>query len=69
MRRASLFATALAAAALHAAPLAAQDELEVAKPGKSPAFTFGAPLDNGLGVTSLESLRGRPTLFEFWGTY
>jgi hypothetical protein len=68
MRRASLLATALASAALCAAPGAVQ-ELDVAKPGKSPAYTFSSPLENGLGVTSLESLRGRPTLFEFWGTY
>ena len=68
MRRASLLATALASAALCAAPGAVQ-EMEVAKPGRSPTFAFSSPVDNGIGVTSLESLRGRPTLFEFWGTY
>ena len=68
MRRASLFASAFAGALLHAASAAAQ-EVDVAKPGKSPAYTFSSPVDNGIGVTSLESLRGRPTLFEFWGTY
>jgi hypothetical protein len=66
MRRASLLATALAGIAVCTAPAAAQD---TAKVGKVPEFTFSRPIDNALGVTSLESFRGHPTLFEFWGTY
>ena len=66
MRRASLLATAVVGVALCAAPAPAQD---TAKVGKVPEFTFSKPIDNALGVTSLESFRGHPTLFEFWGTY
>jgi hypothetical protein len=66
MRRVSLLATAVVGVALCAAPAPAQDKVRA---GNVPEFTFNRPLDNALGVTSLESLRGKPTLFEFWGTY
>ena len=66
MRRGSLLVTALAGIALCAVPATAQD---TAKVGKVPEYAFTAPLDNGLGLNSLESFRGHPTLFEFWGTY
>jgi hypothetical protein len=66
MRRASLLASALASVVLLAAPAVAQDKV---KAGQRPEFTFGQALDNALGVSSLESFRGHPTLFEFWGTY
>ena len=42
--------------------------------GASPAedevvsYRFRAPLDNGRGVTSIEDLRGKPVLIDFWGT-
>lgn len=67
MRRVSLFATAVVGLALCAAPAPAQDDK--VRAGNVPEFTFSRPMDNALGVTSLESFRGRPTLFEFWGTY
>ena len=67
MLRSGLLATAaLAGVALFAASPAAPER---AKVGKKPAYTFEKPLANGLGVTSLESFRGAPALFEFWGTY
>ena len=66
MRRVSLFATAVVGVALCAVPAAAQDKV---KPGNMPEFGFSHPIDNALGITSLESFRGHPTLFEFWGTY
>jgi len=67
MRRSILFATAtLAGVALCSAAAPAQS---IAKPGKKPEFAFAEPLANGVGVTSLESMKGRPVLFEFWGTY
>jgi hypothetical protein len=66
MRRVSLLATAVVGVALCAAPGAAQDKV---KAGNMPEFTFSHPVDNALGITSLESFRGHPTLFEFWGTY
>lgn len=36
--------------------------------GQELTYTFRSPLLNGKGVKSLEDLRGRPVLFEFWGT-
>ena len=67
MHRSMLFATAaLAGAALLATGAPAP---ETAKVGKTPAYTFESPLTNGLGITNLESFRGTPALFEFWGTY
>jgi hypothetical protein len=38
-------------------------------PGDAPKYKFEAPLDNGLGVTSLEALHGKPVVVEFWATY
>jgi hypothetical protein len=32
------------------------------------SYTFSEPLLNGMGVTSLDDLRGKPVLIEFWGT-
>ena len=67
MVRSGLLATAaLAGVALFAASPATPER---AKVGKKPAFKFEQPLTNGLGATSLESFRGTPALFEFWGTY
>ena len=67
MHRSGLLSTAaLAGLVLFAASSAAPEK---AKVGKKPAHKFETPLSNGLGVDSLESLRGAPALFEFWGTY
>lgn len=38
------------------------------KPGDVPQYTWRTPLVNGMGVTSLEDLRGKPVLLDFWGT-
>ena len=66
MRRSILLATAtFAGVALCSSPAPAQ----TAKPGKKLEYTFTQPLANGVGVTSLDSLKGKPTLYEFWGTY
>jgi hypothetical protein len=65
MRRPVLLAATLAGVALCAAAPAP----DKAKVGKKPEYKFESAVDNGLGVTSLESLRGKPTIFEFWGTY
>ncbi len=42
---------------------------QVAKVGQVVDYKFSSPPVNGIGVSSLESLRGKPTLVEFWGTY
>ena len=66
MRRSMILATAtLAGAALWAPSAPAQ----TAKVGKTLEYTFQTAPDNGFGVTSLESFKGKPTLFEFWATY
>jgi len=36
--------------------------------GKTARYKFRQPLDNGRGVSSLEELRGKPVLIDFWGT-
>ena len=52
-------------AVAHMGSEGAQSGLEI---GEAPAFTFRAPLTNGMGVANLEDLRGKPVLVEFWGT-
>jgi hypothetical protein len=37
------------------------------EPGDRPEYTFENPLENGLGAMSLQDLRGKPLLVEFWG--
>ncbi len=37
--------------------------------GDKPAYTFSAPMVNGLGVKSLADFQGRPLMVEFWGTH
>jgi hypothetical protein len=37
------------------------------EPGDRPEYTFKNPLENGMGVMSLQDLRGKPLLVEFWG--
>jgi len=58
----------LAAAALGGATLLLGANRGIAV-GDKPTYQFGAALDNGTGVKSLEALRGKPVLIEFWGTY
>ena len=56
-------------AAATAAVSAAATVQETVKVGSHPAYTFNAPMVNGLGVKSLADLAGRPVLVEFWGTH
>lgn len=41
---------------------------QTAKVGEKMAYTFQQPIMNGQGVKSLDDLRGRPVVVEFWGT-
>lgn len=41
----------------------------IAKVGDHPKYSFSQPLVNGQGVKSLEDMKGRPVLVEFWGTH
>ena len=67
MRASLLLATAaLGGAALLLGARPAGGDVAV---GDRPKFEFQASPDNGLGVKSLEALRGKPVLIEFWGTY
>lgn len=36
--------------------------------GDTASFSFRGPLVNGMGLKSLEDLRGKPVLVDFWGT-
>ncbi|HVQ27241.1 MAG TPA: hypothetical protein VMV01_18775 [Planctomycetota bacterium] len=63
MNRSALLATA-ALAVLAASPAAP----ERAKVGKVVSHKFESPVANGLGVDSVEALRGTPTVYEFWRT-
>jgi hypothetical protein len=65
MRRSLLLATAALGGA---AAMLGAGRGHVA-PGDAPKYKFEASLDNGLGITSLESLRGKPVVVEFWATY
>ncbi len=62
--------TTLSVAAVLGSVLAARVAVPAGavKPGDTPHYTWRAPLVNGMGVTSLEDLRGKPVLFDFWGT-
>ena len=60
-----LFLHTLAGMGLVAGLAAAQGQ---AADGETPSYTFRESLLNGRGVQSLEDLRGRPVLVEFWGT-
>ncbi|MEM8712511.1 MAG: hypothetical protein AAGG01_16275 [Planctomycetota bacterium] len=41
---------------------------EVIEVGDKPAYSFKDAPTNSMGITSLEELRGKPVLVEFWGT-
>ena len=53
----------LAAGMLIAPALTAQAQV-----GDRPEFTFSAEPMFGAGAKSLDDLKGRPTIIEFWGT-
>ena len=36
--------------------------------GDTASFTFRNSLVNGMGLKSLDGLRGKPVLIDFWGT-
>jgi hypothetical protein len=36
--------------------------------GDTASFSFRGPLVNGMGLKSLDDLRGKPVLVDFWGT-
>lgn len=55
------------AGALAAAALAAQGP-QMAEVGAEANYAFSQPLLNGKGLRSLQELRGKPVLIEFWGT-
>lgn len=56
---------ALALLAVASAPAVAQD---VAKVGDTKSYSWREAPINSQGVRSLADLRGRPAVFEFWGT-
>lgn len=64
MRMHSVLLASLALA-LPLAPAAVQSKVSV---GDHPTYTFGGPLLNGMGLTSLSELQGKPVFVEFWGT-
>ena len=53
-----------AAAALALAPAQGGSAAD----GESPEYEFRRPVLNGMGVSALSELRGKPVLIEFWGT-
>jgi hypothetical protein len=61
--------TGLVAAAL-ALPLFAANfaQESTISEGSQPTYTFREAPTNAMGVTSLEAMRGKPVLVEFWGT-
>jgi len=36
--------------------------------GSTVSYEFRSPVVNGMGLRSLDDLRGKPVLVEFWGT-
>lgn len=36
--------------------------------GDEVSYNFSQPILNGMGVSSLDDLKGKPILVEFWGT-
>ena len=65
LRRTALAATLAASVMLFSsglAPATGGDESDAV------AYKFRAPLVNGMGLKSMEELRGKPVLIDFWGT-
>lgn len=58
------------AAAVTALPLlaAAAGPQSVAEVGAKPEYKFRTSPTNAMGIKSLEDLKGKPVLIEFWGT-
>jgi hypothetical protein len=67
MRRIPILVCALLCAALTAA-FARVPQPEGIDVGDVASHSFSAPPWNARGTKSLEDLRGRPVLVEFWGT-
>jgi hypothetical protein len=59
---------ALAAGALATAATLSSTQGRAAADGDLPEYEFRRPLLNGMGVSSLAELQGKPVLVEFWGT-
>jgi hypothetical protein len=51
-----------------AMPLAFRAAQSTTADAKHPAYTFARPVHNGMGLSSLSELQGKPVLVEFWGT-
>ena len=64
-----ILTTGLMAAAL-ALPLIAANFAQASKitEGSEPTYTFREAPTNAMGVMSLEAMRGKPVLVEYWGT-
>ena len=65
-----LILTAGLVAGLFALPLvgSSTEPTQGLEVGSQPAYTFREAPVNSMGVMSLEALRGKPVLVEFWGT-
>jgi hypothetical protein len=57
-------ATTLAGVALSLSPASAPD----VSVGDDISYSFREPVLNGMGVSQLADLKGKPVLVEFWGT-
>ena len=61
----SILTVGLAASVLLTGNATAQGVAEV---GAKPSYSFRDVPANSMGVKSLEELKGKPVLIEFWGT-
>lgn len=64
---ASLRSAAVAVGLLLAPSIQAQEAPPGVQVGEHPVYSFRRPLFNGMGVSSLADLQGRPVLVQFWG--
>ena len=62
----SILLSGLAASLLLTGNATAQGAVEV---GSKPSYSFREAPVNSMGVKSLQELKGRPVLVEFWGTH
>jgi hypothetical protein len=67
-KRTLLFALAPALGALALVPALGAAAPGGGGDGKTVAYTFREAPFNARGVTTLEDLRGKPVLIDFWGT-
>ena len=58
----------LALATALSASVPREPQTRAIRVGDQPEHTFRLPLVNASWVDSLRSLRGKPALFDFWGT-